>query len=84
MSYTFKGTVSRDVLLQVFFMNLLPQAPENLQRYFQAKMHLGCHLDWWQILGTISEFLGLKDSLKKNVSPVYVNSTIQSNYLKLF
>jgi hypothetical protein len=46
----FKGTVSRDFLLQIFFMNHLPQAPENntwvisnffknLRRYSQVKVH---------------------------------------------
>jgi hypothetical protein len=29
LAFVFEGTVSRDFLLQVFFMNHLPQAPEN-------------------------------------------------------
>ncbi len=51
--YVLKGTVSRDFLLQVFFMNHLPQAPdniiriisnffENLRRYLQVKVHHRC------------------------------------------
>ncbi len=51
--YDIKGTVSRDFLLQVFFMNHLPQAPENniriisiffenSRRYSQVKVHHRC------------------------------------------
>ncbi len=54
------GTVSRDFLLQVFFMNHLPQAPdnnigiisnffENSRRYSQVKVHQRCQRHRWQI-----------------------------------
>ncbi len=75
----------------VFFMNNLPQAPENKirvilnffehwRRYFQAKLHHRCQLHHrWQIMGTISDCLHLKENLN-----LYVNSTIQRCPNKIF
>ncbi len=37
-----KGTVSRDFLLQVFFINHLPQAPENNIRIISNFFTTGC------------------------------------------
>ncbi len=56
--------MSRDFWLQVFFMNLLPQAPENnirvisnsfenSRRYLQVKVHHRCQRHRWQILPPI-------------------------------
>ncbi len=56
----FKGTVSRDFLLLVLFMNQFPPAPEysiktvsnffeNLRRYSQLKVCHRCQQHWWQM-----------------------------------
>jgi hypothetical protein len=57
----FKGTVSRDFLLQVFSWIIFPLVPENnirvisnfvenLQRYSQVKVHHWYQQNRWQIL----------------------------------
>ncbi len=51
---TFKGTVSRDFLLLVFFMNHFPPSPrvfhfENSRRYSRVKMHHRYQRHRWQI-----------------------------------
>jgi hypothetical protein len=64
--YSLKGTVSRDFLLQVFFMNHLPHAPdnniriisnffENSRRYSQVKGHHRCQQHRWQIAAGIND-----------------------------
>ncbi len=69
----FKGTVSRDFLLQVFFMNHLPQAPdnnsriisnffENSRRYSQVKVHHQCQRHRWQICHRCQIAAGINDT----------------------
>ncbi len=61
----FKGTVSRDFLLLVFFMNQFPPVPEylirtvsdffeNSQRYSQVKVHHRYQLHWRLTLPPVS------------------------------
>ncbi len=68
MSSLLKGTVSRDFLLQVFFMNHLPPVSTTLVANFATgtagvvdtggKFATGINDNqqhWWQIMGTISD-----------------------------
>jgi hypothetical protein len=92
-----KGTVSRDFLLQVFFMNHFPQAPENnvrvisnffenSRRYSQAKVPHRCQRHQWQIMRTISGCRHLKVNLRQKY--IYMLSLLpkgaQTKLLKFF
>ncbi len=90
----FKGTVSRDFLLQVFSWITFPQAPdkniriisnffENSRRYSQVKVHHRCQRHRWQIIGTISGCRHLKVNLKAKIY-TYVSSTTQRWQNKIF
>ncbi len=82
-----KGTVSRDFLLQVFFMNhdnnirIISNFFENSRRYSQVKVQI-CHqfpLCWWhrwQIMGTIWGCRHQKVNLKAKLY-IYFSSTTQ-------
>jgi hypothetical protein len=83
--YRANKTVSRDVLLQVFFINHLPPSPiknirvtskvfENSRSYSQVKVHYRYQRHRWQIMGTISDYLHLKVKLNEK-NYLYVNST---------
>ena len=92
-----KGTVSRDFLLLVFFMNQFPPAPEysiktvsnffeNSRRYSQVNVHHRYQRHRRQIMGTISGCRQLKVNLKAKIY-TYVSSTTQrwpNKIIKIF
>ncbi len=70
-----KGTVSRVFSFKFFSWVIFPQAPENLRRYSQVKVHHRYQRHRWQTLGTISDCWQPKVSLKEKT--LSINSTTQ-------
>ncbi len=85
----FKGTVSQDLLLQVFFVNQLAPSVnnvrvtsnflENSRRYSQGAPPV-YQRHWWQIIGTISDCWQLKVNSKEKIYLQYMLTLLPKDF----